>query len=357
MSVNLTPISARNYSVGSSKDPYKKYWWAILGGFVLTGAWLFLPAMETPVGSVHVDTASKASVDASSAEQNLDSADNPNGAAGGAIDLSMDGGGRKSKSDDETTSMLYQGSSESGAAAAGAPLGTATGASAASLAQELKNAGKPKDASGWNEKPQRGFDAPHLAGGALSGLGSAGGGSSASAGGGVFGAFGTRGASVGSEATRGLHDDGSAETSAGFKALKAAAGAGAGPNLKGSIEAMHAASSAVFDGKKGNAIAGAGTGAMSSANAALNAAPADLKQNDPSLDTKKLPDPPAAPTPASTGSSLVQTMVIMAATMAVGGIVGGVVGQMMPMMGMAMMQAQQQQTATTANRLGQPPAQ
>jgi hypothetical protein len=352
MSVNLAPLSARSYSVGASRDPHKKYWWAILGGFILTGVWLCLPSMETSVGSVHVDTTTKASIDASSAEQNLDSADNPNGAAGGALDLSMDGAKRKSKSDEEMTSMLYQGSSEPGAAAAGAPLGTATAASSASLAQQLKDAGKPKDAAGWSEKAQAGFAAPHLSGGALGGLGSASGGSSASAGG-SGGAFGFRGANVGSESAKGLHDDGSAETSAGFKALKSAAGSVGGPSLKGSSEDMHAAGSAVFDGKKGNVIAGKGTGAFASAGSALNAAPANLKQNDPTLDVKKLPDPPAAPTPASTGSNMAQQMLEMVAMAAVGGIVGGMAGQMIAMMGSTMIQqqqaaaAQQKQTATT----------
>jgi hypothetical protein len=355
MSVNLTPLSARSYSVGSAKDPYKKYWWVILGGFVMTGFWLFLPAMETPVGSVHVDLASKAGVDASSAEQNLDSADNPNGAAGGAIDLSMDGSKHKSKGDEESTSMLYQGADSAGAAAAGAPLGTATSASAASLAQQLKDAGKPKDASsGWNEKAQRGFDAPHLSGAALGGLGSARGGSSASAGG--SGAFGIRGANVGLESAHGLHDDGSADVSAGFKALKSAAGAGS-PSLKGSNEDMHAASSSVFDGKKGNVVAGAGTGAMASANAALNAAPADLKENDPTLSDKKLPDPPAAPTAAAKSQAMGEELLLMAATAVVGGVAGGVAAAIVGMMGSTLMQQQAastaaQSSATTNQRLG-----
>ena len=355
MSVILSPVSSRSYFVGSSKDPYKKYWWVILVGFSATGAWLFLPSMESSVGSVHVDTAARAAADAASAEQSLDSADNPNGAAGGAIDLSMDGAKHKGRSGDEMASMLYQGAGETGAAAAGAPLGTATAASAARLAQQLKDAGKPKDASAssWNEKAQRGFDAPHLSGSGLGGLGSASGGSSASAGG--VGVFGSRNASVGSELTRGLHDE--AETSAGFRSLKAAVAASAGPGLKGSNESMHSASSAVFDGKKGSVIAGAGTGAMSSANAALNAAPANLKENDPNLDVKKLPDPPAAPPPASSGQNMGQQMLMMVATAAVGGIVGGVAGQMVMMMGSMMMQQQattqsQADLAKTQKNLG-----
>ena len=349
MSVNISPIPARRMSVGAADDPYKKYWWVILGGFVLTGAWLCLPGMETPVGSIHVDTRAKA-VDVSGSDQSLDGADNPAGAPGGALDLSMDGAKHKSKSGDEDmTSMLFQAAPETGAgtaAAAGKPLGDATAASAsASLAQQLKDAGKKADASGWNEKAQRGFTAPHLAGASLSGSGSASGGSSASAGGGA-GAFGTRNANVGFGTTQGLKDDGSAE-SAGFKALKASAGNAAAPNLKGSAEAMHASMSQAFDGAKGKAP-GAGMGAMSQAQAAYDAAPANLKANDPKFDSKKLPDPPSAPMPPSTGQDMGKQLAMMVGMALVGGMVGGMAGQMVMMVGTQMMQMQQQQAAADA---------
>src|SRR3569832_2915644 len=153
--------------------------------------------METPVGSIHVDTHAKpGAADPAYSEQSLDPSDNPSGAPGGARDLSMDGAKRKSKSGDGTedmTSMLYQAPPEPGAAAAaGKPLGDAkAGSASASLAQQLKDAGKKTDASGWNEKAQRGFSSPHLAGGSLPGFGSTSGGSSASAGGGGNGAFGS----------------------------------------------------------------------------------------------------------------------------------------------------------------------
>ncbi|HEX4046784.1 MAG TPA: hypothetical protein VH309_03070 [Elusimicrobiota bacterium] len=349
MGVNLSPLSARGYTVGAAEDPYKKYWWAILGGFALTGLWLCVPVMETSVGSVHVDTA-KPSADAAGAEQNLDSADNPAGAPGGALDLSMDGAVHKSKGgNDDLTSMLYQAPPETGAAAAGKPLGDATAASAASLAQQLKDAGKKTDASGWGEKAQRGFDGPHLAGGGLPGAGSLGGGGSSASAGGSVGAFGTRSADVGMTSTRGLQDDGQPE-SAGFKALKASAGAAAAPNLRGSDEAMHAGMSQAFDGAKGKAVAQVGTGAMAQANGALSAAPANLKlkPNDPKLDVKNLPDPPAAPTPASTSQNMGQQLAMMAATVLIGGLIPGVGGQMAMMMGMMMMQQQQQQAAAAS---------
>ena len=350
MSVNLGPISARRFSVGAADDPYKKYWWAILAGFVVTGAWLCVPIMETPVGSIHVDTGPKAGVDAASVEQSLDSADGPSGAPGGAVDLSMDGVGRKSKAGDDMMSMLYQAPpSEAGAEAAAKSAGGAT--SAASLAQQLKDVGAKSEASGWGEKAQRGFGAPRLSGGGLSGSGSASGGSSASAYAGAGNIFGARTAQVGFGATRGLRDDGSAD-SPGFRALKAsvgAAGAG-GPNLKGSNEAAHASMSQSFDGAKGRAPAPIGTGAMAQANAAYDAAPANLKANDPRLDSKKLPDPPMAPPPPAAGPDIGKQLMIMAATALIGGMIGGIGGQMVMSMGTMMMQQQQQAAAAAAQQ-------
>jgi hypothetical protein len=349
MSVQISPISARSRSVGAANDPYKKYWWAILAGFVVTGMWLCVPVMETPVGSIHVDTAPKPGTGAAGAEQTLDAADNPSGAPGGALDLSMDGR-RKSKSGDgeDMTSMLYQAVPEAGTtAAAGKPLGGATAAaSSASLAQQLKDAGKKTDASGWNEKAQRGFTAPHLAGG-LSGSGSASGGSSASASAssGNAGIFGAQTSQVGFGSARGLHDDGS--DSPGFAALKTAAGKAGSPNLKGSDEAMHASMSQSFDGGKGKPVATIGTGAMAQANAAYDSAPANLKANDPKLDSKKLPDPPTTAAPPSS-QDMTKQLAMMAATALIGGMIPGVGGQMVMMMGMMMMQQQQQAAAASA---------
>lgn len=351
MSVQISPMTSRRMSVGAADDPYKKYWWGILAGFVVTGAWLCIPIMETPVGSIHVDTRAKAgTADASNSEQSLDSADNPSGAPGGALDLSMDGATHKSKSGDGTedmTSMLYQAPPEPGAAAAaGKPLGDATAASAStSLAQQLKNAGKT-NASGWNEKAQRGFTSPHLAGASLPGFGSMSGGSSSSAGGGN-GAFGTHNASVGFESTKGLRDDGAPE--AGFQALKAAAGK-AGPNLAGSAEGLKSNAGMSFDGSrgKGGAPANIGTGAMQQANALYDEAPANLKANDPKIDQKKLPDPPAAPTAQSNQQNMGQQMAMMIGMALVGGMVGGMAGQMIMMVGTQMIQMQQQQQAADA---------
>lgn len=344
MSFQLSAASPRmSVSVGAADDPYKKYWWAILAGLVLTGAWLCLPIMETPVGSARVDT-SKPAVDPN-AESSLDSVENPNGAAGGALDLSMDGAGkRKSRSDEAIASMLYQAPPEAGAAAAGAPLGAATGS--ASLAQQLKSVGAKKpDDSGWGEKAQRGFAAPHLSGGGgLSGMGSASGGSSASASSGVS-AFGASSAQIGLGSTRGLKDDGSADKMAtGMQALRGAAQTSMAAAAAKSNDAARGGSGAMFDGSKGqNAGIGGPAGGDNGAYSALDAAPTNLKINDPKLmDKKELKDPPAADVPtAAGGNDMAKQLAMMAATAVIGGLIPGVGGQMAMMMGMMMMQQQQ----------------
>ncbi|MFI5360640.1 MAG: hypothetical protein ACHQ49_01620 [Elusimicrobiota bacterium] len=348
MNVHLGPMTARSYTVGAASDPYKKYWWVILAGFVFTGAWLLLPMMETPVGSVHVDSAGKPGAGSADAEQSLDSPDNPSGAAGAAVGLTLDGTKRVSKSGEEdASSMLYQAAAPAaGAAAAGAPLGAATAASASTLAQQLKDAGKPAAApagSGWAEKAQRGFSAPSLSANGLSGLSGSKGGSSASTGLGTN-FFGSKNAAVtfGEAAPM----PGGVPESAAFKAVRAAAAAAA-PSLTGSNESLAASNSKAFDGGKGKAPAAIGLGAYAQAQGALSAAPINLKANNAQLDLKKLPDPPMAMAPPPKQDQVKQ-LAMMGATLLIGGMIPGVGGQMVMMMGMMMLQQQNQQ-ATAAS--------
>ncbi|MBI3565837.1 MAG: hypothetical protein HY079_11615, partial [Elusimicrobia bacterium] len=261
---------------------------AILIGFVATGMWLCLPIMETPVGSAHVDT-SKPAVDPN-ASQSLDSVDNPAGAQG--FSVSMEGLKHKSKSDEPIESMLYQAPAEptNGAAASGAPLGGASGSasSAASLAQALKAVGDKKDSSGWGEKAQKGFTAPRLSGG-LSGVGSASGGAGASASAGVS-AFGSSNAQIGYGGTRGLRDDGGADAkpAGGVAVLRKVAEMSKKAAANRSGDGAVSSNSRIFDGAKAQGI-GAPVGPAGAANyEALDAAPANLKLNDPKLDKKEL---------------------------------------------------------------------
>ena len=108
-----------NVKISRNNDPFRKYWWVVLVGFGLVGAWVCLPLMESGTGSVSGTAGAK------SAEQSLDSVNNPSGAPGSAVDLSMDGTGayRKKGSEGPIASSLYQApaevSSSSGSASTG----------------------------------------------------------------------------------------------------------------------------------------------------------------------------------------------------------------------------------------------
>jgi uncharacterized protein HemX len=114
--------------------------------------------------------------------------------------------------------------------------------------------------------------------------------------------------------------------------------------------------SRAFDGAKGKAPPAIGLGAMAQANAALSAAPANLKTtpNSAALDAKTLPTPVPAPPPPSK-QNMGQQLVMMAATAAigaaVGGLVGGLGGQMVASMGTAMIQRQTASMNNTNNSL------
>ncbi|OGR99488.1 MAG: hypothetical protein A2V88_04615 [Elusimicrobia bacterium RBG_16_66_12] len=332
----------RSVAVGRADDPYKRYWWAILAGFGLTGMWLCLPMMETSVGSARVDTGKLA---ADAAEQSLDAAAGPGGAPGDALDLSMDGARRREKSDGAVASMLYQAPEDPQAASAGLapPGGSASGSS--TLAQSLKAVGDKKDASWGGEKAQRGFSSPGLAG-SLSGLGRSSGGSSASAGSGM-GAFGSRDAQVGYSSARGLRDepDAGRAKSGGIAALKQSAQISANAASQSSGDAASSGLSRAFDGSKAQNAIGAGGkgGADAGLYSSLDAAPVNLKANDPKLDKKEFKAPPTAEAADTSDddSQLMNQLAMAAATAAIGGLIPGVGGQVaMAMMGVMMKNAE-----------------
>lgn len=165
-------------TVRRDNDPLKKYWWVLLVGFGLTGLWVLVPLMGQ-TGSSHVAVPKASSVEEQGL-QSLDSAQNPSGAQGSAINLSMDGAlGGKKKGDESSGSGLYQ-APEGGAP--GAPIADPVKVAAApSLASALKAVSK-SDPTGWGgAKPQKGFNAPKGRFGSLSGTGgSSSGGSGAS---------------------------------------------------------------------------------------------------------------------------------------------------------------------------------
>lgn len=321
----------RAVAVGNADDPYKKYWWAILAGFGLTGAWLCLPMMETSVGSTHIDAA-KPVADAS-LDQSLDAAVNPSGAPGDALNLSMDGTYRKKKTGENITSMLYQASEDPKAAAGSLAASAGSASSSASLAKALKAVGDKKDSSWGGEKAQRGFSSPKLAGGSISGLGGSAAGSSASAGSGA-GAFGSHVANVGYSSTRGLRDDGGADSSksGGIAALKQGAKLAVNAASQSSADAASSGLSRAFDGsKKQNAIsAGGKSGADAGLYSSLDAAPVNMKVNDPDIAKKEFKEPPTAEVAQSSAddnSQLMKQLAMAGVTAFIGGMIPGVGGQ------------------------------
>ncbi|MEK7389215.1 MAG: hypothetical protein AAB036_05925, partial [Elusimicrobiota bacterium] len=215
MSVVLTPISPR-YTVSDADDPYKKYWWAILLGFAGTTVWLLSPMLgERPIGSTRVGAA--ATAPGADVEQSLSSAQ---GTAGAEASLAAQSSAKSAEA--QGGSSLYQGApgdsagSDQTAAATDAP-----GAAAAekSLADELKKVSE----GGWGEKPRRGFSAPKLSGGAMSGLSSAVGGRAQSAS--SVGAFGVRNAQVGVSAAPSISEtrESAASGAKGLASLKSVA--------------------------------------------------------------------------------------------------------------------------------------
>ena len=357
--VSLTPLSpggavpGRIATVRTAQDPYKRYWLVLLAGFGLTAFWIMLPMMQPGVGSVHVSPPS-AATDAS-VEQNLERSGGGVSAPGGSLtagSLSQQGA---------VGSMLYQAPEGSGASAAGAPL--AGGAAAASLAQQLKDVGKAQDASGGGgEKAQRGFEMPHLSGGGLSGLSGGGGGSAPTAG--VNSAFGAQNAKVDFVPGQGLSAAAAKGGDGAGQALRAAAAASSLAAAQRSGDAAVGGLANVFDGSaKRNAIGGAAGAAAGGAYAALDAAPANLKANNPDqFDKKDIGEPPpSAPPPEDQAAKQASQMKQAAMTVAMMGMAAAGVGAPV-MMVMTMMMQQMAardaedradaQQAAAANRLG-----
>lgn len=336
MTVTLSPI-ARQYAVSDADDPFKKYWWAILMGIVFTAIWLLTPMLgEKSVGSTVVDTSPKAS-------ENVEQSFTPD--AGDGINLSMEGTGRARKEDPLFGSSLYQAPPEEKAeATAAAALGSASGASSGgTLAGALKKVGESD--GGWGgKKKQRGFDAPRLAGASLSGMGAASGGKAGSASG--SSAFGSSNAKIGFAGTKGLSGGDEAEAAVpagkGLAVLKAASAQSLLAAASKSNDDARSSLSKAFDGAKGGEKIGGGGASLGGGYAALDAAPVNLKLEDPKLNEKKIEPPSGADvaqsdmTQSDIGKQIAMQLVGGAIGTAIGGPMGAIVSQ-------AIMQAIQRQ--------------
>lgn len=345
MTVTLSPI-APQYAVSDADDPFKKYWWAILMGIVFTAIWLLTPMLgEKSVGSTVVDTSPKV---AENVEQSF------GGDAGDGINLSMEGTGRARKEDPLFGSSLYQAAPEDAAATAAATagsaaLGSASGSSGGTLAGALK---KVSESTGWGDKKaQRGFDAPKLAGGSLSGMGAASGGKAGSASG--SSAFGSSNAKIGFAGTKGLSGEVddlqvTAPNSKGVAALKAAASQAQLAASSRSSDDARSSLDKAFDGAKGGSKIGGGGAALGGGYAALDAAPVNLKLEDPKLNEKKIEPPPGVDTGADNGmgdSELGKQIAMQMAGAVLGAVIGGPVGPIISQVVMQAVQRQEEQQA------------
>lgn len=338
MSVTLSPIAPR-YAVSDADDPFKKYWWAILMGIVFTALWLLTPMLgEKSVGSTAIDT-SKPKVD-ENVEQSL-SAD-----AGDGTYLSMEGSGKKRKADSLFGSSLYEAPPEVPAPAATAGSAALGSASGSTLADALKKVGE--SSGGWGEKAQKGFNIPKLAGGSLSGMGAAAGGKA-----GGSSAFGSSNAKIGFAGTKGLSGGGgggdgdsdpAAPASKGLDALKAASAQSLLAAGSKSNDDSRSKMGMAFDGAKGGSKIGGGAAALGGGYAALDAAPANLKLDDPKLNEKKLTPPPGVDAGASDmkDSDMAKQIALQLVAGAIGGAIGGPMGGVITS---AIMKAIEQQEA------------
>ena len=317
--------------IARGTDPFKKYWWVLLLAFGAVGGWVCLPALDG-AGSGGVTTQETG---LKTADQSLDSAENPAGAPGSALDMP---GAHKRAADGSTmTSSLYQ-APENASVASSTAIVT-PGSTFADALRDITRASSAKAAvaasagkGGWGEAPQRGFTAPKANFGSMSGFGGgSGSAASASSGGGAAGGtvsgFGGKGASTGVSFAKGLKDDGSAAVpgapNVAMRSLENAKSASVAASMAGSNDVARAAGGATFDGNGGGGRIGGGGAEAGSAGGVygkLDAAPANLKQNDPKLNQSKItPVPKPVPIPPQP-NMMQQMMMQMIMSIAMAGI-------------------------------------
>ncbi|MBI5631057.1 MAG: hypothetical protein HY921_09250 [Elusimicrobia bacterium] len=336
-------MTAISIGIRRDNDPFKRYWWAILLGFMAVGGWLCLPFLDSSGAS----TPALKEGALKSSEQSLDAVQNPSGAPGSAVDLSMEGGAYKKKNlDGPIASSLYEPPPEEKPAGSPAGAGAAPASSnlASALTQVSQKTSASADPTGWGGRQAiKAFTPPKASFGSLSGLGSGGGSTGASSsGGGSFSAssFGSSRANTGLESTRGLHGNpGDMKGAPAVKALQTAQSQGVSAAAQRSNDAAAAGGGYSFDGSGGRGAGipgqGSATGGASSLYADLDSKPMNLKANDANLDKKKIEPPPQAEAKEKKDpEEQRKQMMMMLMTMVVGGLVNGVMGGVMGAMGM-----------------------
>lgn len=337
--------------VSRNSDPFKKYWWVLLVVLGVLAVVACLPSLNGSSGGGVADSAAgEGGLRTADGGGSLDPTANPDGAPGGAVDLSMDGALGHHRGEEQIMSSLYQAPGGADLASSGGKTSPgAGGAGKKKLADALRDitrrsaASASVDPRGWGgEKAQRGFTAPAANFGSLPGLDAASGSSGGTSFSGTVGdsgltggGFGNFHAQTGTALTRGLGDDQqdiaqgrSANAAlASLKTVSNAQNAAARQNVADLASAMSARS---FDGSSaGGSMIGGGGGASDAAGGidSLAAAPANLKANDPHLDSFKFD---AAPAPVKMDNKddskkqLEQAILMAVVTGLVGACFGGV---------------------------------
>ena len=316
-------------------DPFKKYWWVILVGFGGIGAWICLPlVMDAGIGSGSVK-ASEGSLSA----QSLDNLERSTGAPGKAMD--MPGGAYAKRAGSTMKSSLYEAPPEEKAAETPAAP-AAAGGSLADALRDVAKSGKASasvDPSGWGgAQATKGFTAPKAAFGSMSGLGGGSSGSGASssgmgaAGGSSFssGGFGGRNADVAFTQTKGLQNASAAGGGRAMGALESARGQAVAAAKAGTGDAASNMASRGFDGGGGGGAIGGNMAGTSGQGVygSLDAAPINLKANDPNLSTEKFEPPPQPQKTPEPENPMKMMMMMMLMQVVMGGLMMGLGGGM-----------------------------
>lgn len=322
-------------SLRRDSDPFKKYWWVALLVFGGLGGLACLPTLqEGTAGSSGASAAGEKGLKSFGGDS-LDPTANPNGAPGGAVDLSMDDSGPYRKNDASAMSSLYQapGGDDSSSSDKTAGANAGNGHKLADALRDItaQHAAASADPRGWGgQTPQRGFAMPGLTSGGLSGLGSAGGSGGTSFSGAspaVGGGFGNSKPNTGVEYAHGLSGDvqnGQGPSALGsLRSINGVMGQAVKTNNADIAGALGGRS---FDGAKTQGLIG-GTGGQAqtvSGLSSLSAAPINLKTNPDNLSVMKM-DPPVPQVPkTNTPNPLIQ-MIISALIMGVmGAMFGGI---------------------------------
>ena len=316
------------FIIKQQTDPFKKYWWLILLAFGLVGLWVCYPAFNSS------SSASLAGAEAGlhPVNQSLDSAQNPNGAPGGPVDLSMksfEAYGKKALTD-PFASLLF--SPPPSAPAASAPSPKKSGKKSSQWADALASlASQGQSQAAASARPVLSAAFPKGNFSSLSGLGGSessdafapsGAGNSS---GGLSG-FGARTPKIGISYAHGTSDSGPSQANGGgaMGALKNTAAQMKSAALALNGTQSSALASQAFDGGAiGSGLIKDPKG-MSSAIGIGQGTPINLKANDPKLNQSKPKAVPAMPPPMMNQPSMMQQIMQMLMMAVVGGLAAGV---------------------------------